>query len=243
MAFLTIRFPAGPALNMASCGMAGYNAGNRPRAEAARRDPAGKGGTDVPRIVGGEARGRRLRSLPDRTARPTADRVKEALFNIVAARVPGSRVLDLFAGTGNLGLEALSRGAGRAVFVEADPRCRGIIEGNLRDLGFLGRARVVAGDAAAVASALGRRGERFDLVFLDPPYGKGLLIPALEAVAAGGLAAPDARVVAEHPAREALPERVGALARRDVRRYGDTALSFYAPDGREPSVPGETPSG
>lgn len=194
------------------------------------------------RIVGGEARGRRLRSLPDRGTRPTADRVKEALFNIVAAEVPGSRVLDLFAGTGNLGLEALSRGAARAVFVDAAPRCRGVIEANLRDLGFLGRAAVITGDAVAVVSALGKRAERFDLVFIDPPYGKGLVLPALEAVAAGGLAAPGARVVAEHAAREALPERVGTLLRRDVRRYGDTALSFYAPDGREPSHPGEPSS-
>lgn len=195
------------------------------------------------RILGGEARGRRLRSLPDRGTRPTAGRVKESLFNILAARVPGSRVLDLFAGTGSLGLEALSRGAARAVFVEADPRCRGVIEENLRTLGFEGRALVVAGDAAAAVSALGKRAERFDLVFLDPPYGKGLLVPALEAVAASGLPAPGARVVAEHAAREALPQRVGTLVRRDVRRYGDTALSFYAPDGREPSHPGETPSG
>lgn len=193
------------------------------------------------RIVGGEARGRRVRVPEDGRVRPTSDRVKEALFDILGQRVAGSRVLDLFAGSGNLGLEALSRGAAAATFVDRDPRCRQVIGRNLADLGYRERARVLAGDALAVLRRLAARGERFDLVFLDPPYAAGLLVPALEAVAEGGLLAEDGLAAAEHAARDEPPARVGRLVRRARRQYGDTSLSFYAPEppgGERPAAAG-----
>ncbi len=129
------------------------------------------------------------------------------------------------------------------MFVDAAARCRDVILENLRHLGFEERASVVTGDAAATVRSLGQRAERFDLVFLDPPYGKGLLVPVLEAVEASGVAAPGALVVAEHAARDEVPSQVGVLVLRDRRRYGDTVLSFYEAVGREPAHPGETSSG
>ena len=121
------------------------------------------------RVTGGRLTGRRLRSLRG-GLRPTSDRVREALFARLGA-LPGVRVLDLYAGTGALGIEALSRGARSAVFVEREGRTRAVLRGNLGDLGVDAVARVVAGDAPRAVAALGRNGARFDLVLIDPPYG------------------------------------------------------------------------
>ncbi len=193
----------------------------------------------VLRIVGGEARGRRLHVPREAGVRPTSDRVKEALFNILGGRVAGSRVLDLFAGSGNLGLEALSRGAAHVTFVDRDRRCCRVIARNLADLGYGDRALVLPGDALAVLGDLAARGERFDLIFLDPPYAAGLLEPALEAISQGCLLGEDGVAVAEHAARDRPPARVGRLARQEGRRYGDTALSFYVPEAGECGDSGE----
>jgi len=120
------------------------------------------------RIVGGALRGRTLRAFPGDGTRPTADRVRQSLFDLLGQRMDGLAVLDLFAGTGALGLEALSRGASRAVLVEKDARACGVILGNLSDLKLEAQARVLRGE---LPGALGQlRGQRFDLVFSDPPY-------------------------------------------------------------------------
>lgn len=194
----------------------------------------------MPRVIAGAAGGRRIRALPGRETRPTADRVKEALFNILGERVDGSRVLDLFAGTGNLGIEALSRGAVRAVFVDRDARSARLIRENLAGLGFAGRGEVLAHDAQSALARLSAAGEAFDLIFLDPPYGQGLLPPLLAALAATGVLAPGGVVVAEHSRRDTLPEAAGPLIMSDRRRYGDTMLSFFSAAGREPAETGES---
>lgn len=194
----------------------------------------------MPRVIAGAAGGRRIRSLPGRETRPTADRVKEALFNILGERVGGGRVLDLFAGTGNLGIESLSRGARRAVFVDRDARSARLIRENLAELGLGGRAEVLALEAQAAVTRLSAAGEAFDLVFLDPPYGQGLLPPLLVALAGTGVLAPGALVVAEHSRRDELPEAAGRLVLTDRRRYGDTLLSFYGAPGREAAGTGES---
>ncbi|HLT58782.1 MAG: 16S rRNA (guanine(966)-N(2))-methyltransferase RsmD [Limnochordales bacterium] len=197
------------------------------------------------RVIGGRCRGMRLRSVPGMETRPTTDRVRESLFNILAPWVPGARVLDLFAGTGALGIEALSRGAREAVFVERNPRAVRVLRANLDHTGLAPQAQVRVGDAVRELARLGREGRRFDLVFLDPPYGRGLARDALLALAEAAVVAGEAWVVVEHSGREEMPERAANLAKARAVRYGDTVLTFYRPTaGSSPTAapePGALP--
>ncbi|HEV2819258.1 MAG TPA: 16S rRNA (guanine(966)-N(2))-methyltransferase RsmD [Solirubrobacteraceae bacterium] len=182
------------------------------------------------RIVGGIYGGRRLRAPPGRETRPTSDRVREALFSILEARVAGqqtgalagARVLDLFAGSGALGLEALSRGAASAVFVDSARAAVEAVRANLATLGL--EAPVHRRDAHAALRDAALRGDAYDLVFLDPPYrpAAGLAAQLCEALPA--VLAPGARVVAESDRRAPLPL---GLAVRDERRYGDTLIRIH----------------
>ena len=155
------------------------------------------------RIVAGAFKGRRLSSPKDNRIRPTSDRLRESLFNRLAHRgdfdIAGARVADLFAGTGALGLEALSRGAAEAVFVEQSRAASRLIRDNIAALGLGGRAQVLAVDARKLPAAA----TSFDLIFLDPPYGKGLLPPALAALRSQGWLQPHSLIVAEIGAAEA----------------------------------------
>jgi 16S rRNA (guanine966-N2)-methyltransferase len=178
------------------------------------------------RIVAGRFRGRPLVAPRHEGTRPTSDRVREAVFNILAHGVPGfsldgARVLDLFAGTGALGLEALSRGAAFCLFVEESAEARGVIRRNVEALGLEGVTRIFRRDATALGDA-GTMAP-FGLAFLDPPYGRGLAERALAAALAGGWLAPGAVVVVEEQAGAAfaLP---GAFAPLDARTYGDTQV-------------------
>ena len=179
------------------------------------------------RVTGGRLGGRWLRS-PARGVRPTADRVREALFARLGD-LAGTTVLDLYAGTGALGTEAASRGAGRVVFVERAPASLAVLRANLATLGLSETSRVVRGDAPLVVHRLGREGERFDLVLLDPPYAGDELRRALEAVVAAGVLAPGGLVVAEHGRRHPVPQ-VPGLVPLDERRYGDSVITRLAPD-------------
>ena len=178
------------------------------------------------RIIAGAFKGRRLAPVLGGT-RPTAAKVREAVFNILGPALGGVRVLDLFAGTGALGIEALSRGAAAAVFVEDHLQSLKVLRRNLDDLGLLDRSPVWPLPVTTALKKLAARGERFDLAFLDPPYGGGDAVAALSALAALNLMSPGARVVVEHSRRESLPEACGALTRLMVRRYGDTQVAFY----------------
>jgi 16S rRNA (guanine966-N2)-methyltransferase len=180
------------------------------------------------RIIGGKLKGRKLLPLKGMDLRPTADRVKEAIFDILQNYIRGKRVLDLFAGTGALGIEALSRGACQAVFVEGSARSRAILFKNIEACGLQGQAVVVGREVREGIKILEKRGENFDLVFLDPPYGKGLARHALQAISRGSLLAPRAWIVAEHSSSENL-DSVPSLERTDQRRYGITQVSFFHP--------------
>ena len=171
------------------------------------------------RIVGGEARGRTLRSVPGRATRPTADRVRQSLFDLLGQRMDGLAVLDLYAGTGALALEALSRGAASAVLVESDARACGVIHGNLAGLRYEGRARVIRDELPA---ALGRLEGGYDLVFSDPPYALHASQAVLDAVAP--LLNPGARVVLEMDRRDQPIAPPQGLRIADERRYGDTKV-------------------
>jgi 16S rRNA (guanine966-N2)-methyltransferase len=176
------------------------------------------------RVTGGRLSGRRLRTPRSRAVRPTSDRVRESLFAVLGDLEDAS-VLELYAGSGALGIEALSRGARRAVFVERAPAALAVLRENLAGLDLAPAARVVAADVAAGVRRLGREGERFDLVLLDPPYGARDRERALGALLYAGILAPGAQLVVERSRRHPLGAIPG-LAVVTERRYGDTVLTW-----------------
>ncbi len=183
------------------------------------------------RVISGSARGRRLLTPKNSRIRPTADRVKESLFNIltvVAGNLSGRRVLDVFAGTGNLGIEALSRGAAEAVFVDENREAASLVRKNLELTGLAGSGRVLQMEALSALRSLEKHAAPFGLIFLDPPYRQGLSGQALEFLAASALIDETSLVIVETAAREELPDRFGRLREFDRRVYGDTAIAFFA---------------
>lgn len=179
------------------------------------------------RLIAGEYRGLRLATLRGKRMRPTAERVREAIFNIVGFDLSGLWVLDLFAGTGAMGLEALSRGAGFVVMVDQHPAAFRLIGRNLAACGNPQNAKVYKLDLRRGLKGFTRHGYLFDLVFMDPPYGRGLSQRCLEQLGKGTLLNPAATVVSEHAIEEDLTSTYGCLQRQTVRRYGSTAVSFY----------------
>ncbi len=182
------------------------------------------------RIIGGSAGGRRLRAPRGQATRPTADRVKEAIFNILGSPPPGARVLDLYAGAGALGLESLSRGAASAVLIDEARAAAECIAGNAAALGMSERTRVVRAPVRSALARLAAAGEApFHWIFLDPPYASDEAALALAALggAQAALVAPGATVIVEHDRRRPPADRYGRLTREDRRRYGDTEVSFY----------------
>ncbi|MFZ5634852.1 MAG: 16S rRNA (guanine(966)-N(2))-methyltransferase RsmD [Bacillota bacterium] len=182
------------------------------------------------RIIAGSAKKRLLKVPPGWKGRPTADRVKESLFNILGNHIIDSIFLDLFAGTGNIGIEALSRGALRAVFVEKDPRAARTIIQNLKISGLYGDSRVMARDVYRALTELGSQKEtkeKFDVIFLDPPYGMGFEVPVISRVLELGLLSPGGLIIAESSKRVELPSGIMGYPLVRKERYGDTVISFY----------------
>ncbi len=194
------------------------------------------------RIVGGRFKGRQLAAPRDATVRPTTDRVREALFNALVHRKPnpvaGARVLDAFAGTGALGLEALSRGAEAVLFMETSAVARALVRRNIEALDLTGCARLFRRDATR-PGPIGTMAP-FDLVFVDPPYGQGLGERAAAALAAGGWLKPAALLVLEEAAGGG-PVTIPGFALDDERRYGDTVIRVFEISGGPDSRPRETP--
>jgi 16S rRNA (guanine966-N2)-methyltransferase len=180
------------------------------------------------RIVGGEFRGRTLATPRSDAIRPTTDRTREALFNVLAHRYPdrlqGARVLDLFAGTGALGLEALSRGAAFAMFVDEGVESRGLIRTNVEAFGLMGRTKIFRRDATRLGDA--GNIQPFGLLFADPPYGKGLGERALASALTGGWLVPGALCIVEEAASAPFGP-VEGFALKDERDYGDTVIRFF----------------
>lgn len=175
------------------------------------------------RITGGTGRGRRLQVPAGSRVRPTSDKVKQALFNILGERVVDAAFLDLFAGAGGIGVEALSRGAKSVVFVDASRESLDIIKRNIEQAGFGDRAQVVP---AKAGTFLKKPSGPYDIVFLDPPYAEELQ-PLLDQIAVAGLLNAGSIVIAEHFKKQPSPERAGALRLSREARYGDTVLAFY----------------
>jgi 16S rRNA (guanine966-N2)-methyltransferase len=179
------------------------------------------------RVIAGQLKGRKLDAPDWEGLRPTSDRLRETLFNVLALRIVGARFLDGFAGTGAVGIEALSRGAAHVTFVEQDPRAAKLIEANLQRCAVTDRYAIIRhGFAGALGGA---DTARFDLIFLDPPYGRAALIDALDA--AVPLTGPETLLVIEHARRDEAPAEQGPLHRTRVLRSGDSALGFYRLQG------------
>jgi len=183
------------------------------------------------RVIAGKARGLRLKAPPGTVARPTADRVKQSLFGMLGSRVEGARVLDLFAGSGSLGIEALSRGAATAVFVERSRPCVQVIRENLTRTRFLEQAEVVVGDALAAVGRFAAQQRKFDIIFADPPYEGGLAAAVVEAVAEASLLTEKGLLVVEHDRREEIPQEKANLRAERHRVYGDTAITIFSATG------------
>ena len=178
------------------------------------------------RVIAGQLRGSVIRAPAGTVVRPTYDRVRESVFSIIEPTIDGAAVLDLFAGSGSLGIESLSRGSSHATFVEIDGSVLCVVRENVERLGLAGRCRLMRGDALAVL----RRavpGGPFDIVFVDPPYSSGLVIRALELLADASNLANGAIVVVERASADAPPEIVGRLGLFRSTRYGSTAVDFY----------------
>ncbi len=179
------------------------------------------------RIISGWAKSRRLVAPPGVGTRPTSDRVREAWFNILGPPPPETRVLDLFAGAGGLGLEAMSRGAASAVFVEQAAPALTCLRQNIAALNLAGDTVVLASEVERALTRLADQEHRFHWVFVDPPYRGGHAEAALQRLGAGGVITESASVMVEHDRRTELPDSVGVLARSDQRSWGDTCVSFY----------------
>lgn len=177
------------------------------------------------RIISGKCKGRKLLSISGRDIRPTSDRIRESIFNIIAQKVKGTVVLDLFAGTGALGIEALSRGAEHAFFIDISDRALDVVKGNIIKCNIINHATLIHRDITKRSSfALINR--KIDLVFMDPPYSSGLIFKALKQVVSLDYLADNALIIAEHSIKEKISHINSGLDIKDQRKYGRTLITF-----------------
>lgn len=182
---------------------------------------------DSMRIVAGTARGIRLKMVPGNHVRPTADRVKESLFNVLGPFFDGGNVLDLFAGTGGLGIEALSRGMEYAVFIDKSSASTAVVQENLKKSKLNEKAETHSCDARVALKKLKERGICFQIIFMDPPYHDELIIKLLEVVSEYGLLSRDGVIIAEHAKDFYMPKEIATLERTRSLSYGNTFMSLY----------------
>lgn len=194
------------------------------------------------RVISGKLKGKKLFSVKGQNLRPTSDRVKEAIFDILQDQIRGQKVLDLFAGTGALGIEALSRGAGGAVFVEGSPQSLVALRRNIEVCGLQEQVEVLAREAQTGIKILEARGESFELIFLDPPYRRGLARRVLQALSKSSIVSPGTLIVAEHSLSEEL-DSIPSWQRVDLRRYRRTQVSFFNLKKSRPVVIQNDPRG
>jgi 16S rRNA (guanine(966)-N(2))-methyltransferase RsmD len=185
------------------------------------------------RVIAGIAKKRRLKSPGKLPVRPTADRVKESLFNILGSRLPGSIFADLYAGTGGVGIEALSRGAGKVVFVEKNPPVARILMENIALTGLQAGAELITRDVEAALKILSRQHITFDIIFADPPYRQGQADRVLNILSKVPVLRKNGILVLEIAANENIHEKAGVFTMWRREKYGDTALVFYKPDTEE----------
>ncbi|WP_432204863.1 16S rRNA (guanine(966)-N(2))-methyltransferase RsmD [Cetobacterium somerae] len=179
------------------------------------------------RIIAGEAKGKRLECRKGTDTRPTQDSIKESLFSIIAPYIPDARFLDLFSGTGNIALEALSRGAKRAVMIEKDQEALKYIIKNINNLGYDNKSRAYKNEVLRAVEILGRKGEKFDIIFMDPPYKDEVCERVMRAISKANLLAENGLIICEHHMYEDMKEEVGEFRKTDERKYGKKVVTFY----------------
>lgn len=179
------------------------------------------------RIIAGSARGIRIKTPETVKTRPTLDRVKESVFNILQPYMQGAKVLDLFAGSGNLGIESLSRGADHAVFVDESKLCRDIIGDNLDKTKLREKGEILLLPVDKAIHLLGSQGRKFDMVFMDPPYNSQFVNKTLQIILENGIMIENGVIAVEHHEDENAPEGLERLERVRFKQYGDTCFSFY----------------
>ena len=185
------------------------------------------------RVISGELRGRKLEKLEGMDIRPTSDRVKESLFNILGIKIYDCEFLDLFAGTGGIGIEAYSRGASKVVFIDESAKSVQVLRGNLEKLKVLDKVEVYNTDYTSAITKLARDNRKFDFIFIDPPYLKGYAQNSLTHISEQLLLKEDGIVIVEHDMEDAMPEAVGSLKLHRQKKYGKTILSFFAPNSHK----------
>lgn len=185
------------------------------------------------RVISGSAKGRPLKAVPGMGTRPTSDKVKEAIFSMIGPYFEGGHVLDLFAGTGGLSIEALSRGMDRAVLTDVDKKSVDTIRHNLEATGLTERAELYRNDAMRALKALMKREARFDLVFMDPPYRLKIIRELMEQLDEGAMLNPYATIVLEHDAEDVYDGPIGRLQWARRAEYGDTAVTIYKNTSQE----------
>lgn len=187
------------------------------------------------RITSGWLKGRRIKVTSGKRVRPTSAKVRQAVFNLVGERLKGARVLDLFSGSGALGIEALSRGAISAYFVDIDPLVIKVLKDNLSACGLMDRAQVIKAEVLRFLKR-GNKDEPFQVIFADPPYGRGIAQSCLLELAKGGWLGKGSVLIVEHSRWESLAERAGGLVLVNRKSYGDTMVSLYSPETEGNSV-------
>ena len=186
-------------------------------------------GTKPPRIIAGSAKGKKLITTPGFTIRPLLSRIKKSLFDILRPEIDNSVFLDLYAGTGNVGIEALSRGAKKAVFVENSRQCVEMIEKNLINCGFSKKAEVLSAD---ITTKLPKFNRKFDIIFIGPPYKLNLTTKTIEIIDENNLLSNNGWIIAQHHIKEPVAEEIGKFIMLRQKKYGDTMLTFFKKRGK-----------
>lgn len=179
------------------------------------------------RITSGELKNRKIKSREGRETRPTLERIKEAIYSIIGEKIIGSRFLDLYSGTGNMAFEGLSRGARRAVMIEQDKEALRIIIGNVNSLGLEGRCRAYRNDVFRAVEILGRKNEKFDIIFIDPPYKENISARTIEKIYENRLLEEDGIIISEHSVYEKMEDKIEGFVKYDERNYNKKIVSFY----------------
>ena len=195
------------------------------------------------RIIAGTSKGRRLSTPKNHSLRPTSDRAKESIFNVLGKDIEGKVILDLFAGTGNLGIEALSRGAKKTIFVEKERQALRLIRKNLARCGLSGQSEILPVDADRAIAILKQRADSFDLIMMDPPYEKGWLQKIFKKLNSHPIYRRDSILVIEHGRHESLPPFMDRWNLIRQRRMGDTVISFLSPQEDQLTKEAEKESG
>ena len=181
------------------------------------------------RIISGELKGKKLKVPKNKSIRPTSDRVKEAVFNILGPKVSDGIFLDLFAGSGSIGIEALSRGAKEAVFVDNNNHSLKILKDNLNETNFHNRSRIIYGDCLDIVKILEHNGKLFDIIYMDPPYDIEVqnIIKLIKMIGDRNLLSDDGVLLVEHRKNKEINEKIGVLSKARLKKYGDTYISLY----------------